>query len=160
VIPQFTVPEIYVDDEEPTAGPSNYMSNPFLSPPPHSAGRYDSDESGGLDGAVTPTASDASSRSRANSIQVTPNQSPTHEHAPRPSLHHASRSDVSAGGLGAGIGRPVSPLHAGSGAQDGRSRANSAVSAQDVMEVLDNSAWGESIRRSFTMKRLSRDKSR
>lgn len=33
------------------------------------------------------------------------------------------------------------------------SRTPSAVSAQDVMEVLDNSAWGESIRRSFTIKR-------
>ncbi|OJJ49743.1 hypothetical protein ASPZODRAFT_89183 [Penicilliopsis zonata CBS 506.65] len=34
-----------------------------------------------------------------------------------------------------------------------RSRANSAVSVQDVMESLGNSAWGESIRRSFTQRR-------
>ena len=31
-----------------------------------------------------------------------------------------------------------------------RSRAGSNVSARDVLSVLDNSAWGESIRRSFT----------
>ncbi|KAF2094858.1 calcium channel-like protein subunit Cch1 [Rhizodiscina lignyota] len=163
-VPQFTVPEIYVDDEPPSAGPSNYMSNPFLSPPLHSPGRYDSDESErtGFDGAITPAASDASSRSRANSIQVTPNQSPTREHPPRPILHHASRSDVSTGGewLSAAGSRPVSPLHGGPGDGPGRSRANSSVSAQDVMEVLDNSAWGESIRRSFTMRRPARDRSR
>ncbi|KAH8808205.1 BcCCH1, calcium channel protein [Xylogone sp. PMI_703] len=33
------------------------------------------------------------------------------------------------------------------------SRRNSGVSAENVLEVLDNSAWGESIRRSFTMRR-------
>jgi len=36
------------------------------------------------------------------------------------------------------------------------SRRGSAVSAENVLEVLDNSAWGESIRRSFTMRRPSR----
>ncbi|GAB7348680.1 hypothetical protein MBLNU459_g7040t3 [Dothideomycetes sp. NU459] len=40
--------------------------------------------------------------------------------------------------------------------EDGaRSRAGSSVSARDVLDVLDNSAWGESIRRSFTMRRTS-----
>jgi hypothetical protein len=34
-----------------------------------------------------------------------------------------------------------------------RSRANSAVSAQDVLEALDQSAWGESLRRSFSQRR-------
>lgn len=33
------------------------------------------------------------------------------------------------------------------------SRQNSAMSVQDVMDSLDNSAWGESIRRSFTQRR-------
>lgn len=32
-------------------------------------------------------------------------------------------------------------------------RRNSAVSTENVLDVLDNSAWGESIRRSFTTKR-------
>ncbi|RDW94337.1 calcium channel protein BcCCH1 [Coleophoma crateriformis] len=36
------------------------------------------------------------------------------------------------------------------------SRRGSAVSAENVLEVLDNSAWGESIRRSFTMRRPSK----
>ncbi|KAN0078743.1 hypothetical protein V8E54_005256 [Elaphomyces granulatus] len=38
----------------------------------------------------------------------------------------------------------------------GHSRESSSVSVQDVMESLDNSAWGQSIRRSFTRCR-SRD---
>ena len=36
------------------------------------------------------------------------------------------------------------------------SRRGSGVSAENVLDVLDNSAWGESIRRSFTMRRPSR----
>lgn len=39
------------------------------------------------------------------------------------------------------------------GHQQSRSRQNSDVSAQDVLEVLDNSIWGESIRKSFTIRR-------
>ncbi|KAG9239431.1 BcCCH1, calcium channel protein [Amylocarpus encephaloides] len=36
------------------------------------------------------------------------------------------------------------------------SRRGSAVSAENVLEVLDNSAWGESIRKSFTVRRPNR----
>ncbi|KAF8867049.1 BcCCH1, calcium channel protein [Acephala macrosclerotiorum] len=36
------------------------------------------------------------------------------------------------------------------------SRRGSSVTAENVLEVLDNSAWGESIRRSFTMRRPNR----
>ncbi|TIA43120.1 hypothetical protein D6C78_00544 [Aureobasidium pullulans] len=39
---------------------------------------------------------------------------------------------------------------AGAPAAGGRSRAGSSVNAQNVLDVLDTSAWGESIRRSFT----------
>ena len=37
----------------------------------------------------------------------------------------------------------------------GRSRASSSVQAQNVLDVLDTSAWGESIRRSFTTRASS-----
>jgi hypothetical protein len=39
---------------------------------------------------------------------------------------------------------------AGTPSAGGRSRAASSVNAQNVLDVLDTSAWGESIRRSFT----------
>ncbi|KAF2145335.1 uncharacterized protein K452DRAFT_294991 [Aplosporella prunicola CBS 121167] len=45
---------------------------------------------------------------------------------------------------------------AGERAAPRRSRRHSSVSAQDVLDVLDNSIWGESIRRSFTVKRSPR----
>jgi hypothetical protein len=51
-------------------------------------------------------------------------------------------------------GRTLSTRDAAGGEDaESRSRANSNVSAQDVLEVLDNSVWGESIRRSFTTRR-------
>jgi voltage-dependent calcium channel len=52
-------------------------------------------------------------------------------------------------------GRTLSTMDVPGGREEAesRSRANSNVSAQDVLEVLDNSVWGESIRRSFTTKR-------
>ena len=47
----------------------------------------------------------------------------------------------------------------GGGGSGQSSRRGSAVSADNVLEVLDNSAWGESIRRSFTMRRPSKGES-
>ncbi|KAK3062853.1 hypothetical protein LTS18_003232, partial [Coniosporium uncinatum] len=130
-------------------------------------------------GTITPPGSSdgGGGRSRASSIQITPNASPTRSGAERgrtntlstqyrPPLHRANTSDISDHGpwglspspSNAATNRPVSPLQlgpGGSGSSDavGRSRAGSAVSAQDVLDVLDNSAWGESIRRSFTVRR-------
>ena len=43
----------------------------------------------------------------------------------------------------------------GDGTAAARSRANSAVSAQEVLEALDQSAWGESLQRSFSQRRRS-----
>lgn len=147
-VPQFTVPEIFVehDEEESQAEPSA-QRDPFADTPvsPRSSAH----------GAVTPPAN----RSRAptlrrgestNSIQITPTTSP--QRSP-PSL-------VRQGSGGSDLGDSwhlaaqgiASPLDVDEPA-GGRSRAASNVSAQDVLEVLDNSAWGESIRRSFSMRR-------
>ncbi|KAL9080031.1 MAG: hypothetical protein Q9157_001115 [Trypethelium eluteriae] len=71
-------------------------------------------------------------------------------------VHQRSQSHqhylYSEGGAVAGAGGLAEPDESRHG---GRSRGNSNVSAQDVLEVLDNSAWGESIRRSFTLRRGS-----
>jgi hypothetical protein len=63
-----------------------------------------------------------------SSIQVSPTVSPTRSRAPP---------------LPLGVDEP----------EGSRSRAGSSVSAQNVLEALDNSAWGESIRRSFSTNR-------
>jgi len=107
-------------------------------------------------------------RNRSDSIQISPSASPTRSRAGtmhRPSPGAISTSTTSGGRdewrfADALQRRPSSPGHlsvgdANSDGAGGRSRANSAVSAQDVLDVLDNSAWGESIRRSFTMRRTS-----
>lgn len=53
---------------------------------------------------------------------------------------------------GAGDG-PGSEPGARAGGSHSHSRHGSSVSALDVLDSLDQSAWGESIRRSFTMRR-------
>lgn len=153
-VPQFTVPEIFVEHEEDQAGASPRPDH--LSPQTPISPRTSAY------GAVTPP----EGRSRAptlrrgestSSIQLSPTTSP---HRSPPSFLVRQESGGSDTGdnrrLGQGIGRSVSPLDVDE-PSGGRNRAASNVSAQDVLEVLDNSAWGESIRRSFSMRRPSQD---
>jgi len=188
-VPQFTVPEIFVDDQE-LVSPSDEHQDPFAQHDAFAHQRQPSFEvsddagilrprAGSNGGTITPPGSSdgGGGRSRASSIQITPNASPTRGGGERgrtntlstphrPSLHGANSSDFSTQGdwglspSNAATNRPVSPLQLGPGGSGsassdpgGRSRAGSAVSAQDVLDVLDNSAWGESIRRSFTVRR-------
>ena len=152
-VPQFTVPEIFVEhEEEDSDGPSGQGDHLD----PFSTNRPVSPTMNQFHGAVTPP----EGRSRAptlrrgdsvNSIQITPTASPTRS-PPGALRRQRSSSDLSDGWHvdTLDVDEPVG----------GRSRAGSSVSAQDVLEVLDNSAWGESIRRSFTMRRPSRDDGR
>ncbi|KAL6706496.1 calcium channel protein [Coniothyrium glycines] len=151
-IPQFTVPEIFIDDEDITNAQRAQQSapgSPLFSP----QDLYAPDRRGSEGRAPSPPGLDISpARSRANSIQQTPTGSPIR------GSPGASPFGTSADGewqFASALSRPPSPLEPDAGPGDSRSRANSAVSAADVLEVLDNSAWGESIRRSFTTKRRS-----
>jgi hypothetical protein len=131
-VPQFTVPEIFVDDGENRVAEGRSI-----------AGDSASGTSTPRSGAMTPP-----SRS---SIQISPSGSPTRSQPPL--LRQNSGSDLSESRHPS---RPVSPLgvepQEGNG---GRSRAGSSVGAQGVLDALDNSAWGESIRKSFSTKRRS-----
>jgi hypothetical protein len=152
-IPTFTVPEIFIDDEDITSGQRGKQSasvSPLFSPTDlHATDRY----SGGSDGYSLPRL-DTSLRSRSNSIQMTPQGSPTRGSPRTSAIPQPGDADWQfASALS--LSRPPSPNAAEPGSADARSRANSAVSAADVLEVLDNSAWGESIRRSFTHRRRS-----
>ncbi|KAI9373064.1 Ion transport protein-domain-containing protein [Aspergillus egyptiacus] len=148
-VPQFNVPEIYVDDEpqekkesqeEPhDASQEARMSGSqesMLSPtsPRREAGasqppRLDTSVAGRLN-------SEASSPSEWSNISIS--LSPHRERA-----HTISTYDTGPDLTGS----PVASEH---------SRHNSAMSVQDVMDSLGDSAWGQSIRRSFTQRR-SRD---
>ncbi|KAI4924970.1 uncharacterized protein J4E92_007007 [Alternaria infectoria] len=152
-VPQFTVPEIFIDDEDITnaqrtqsSGPPSPLFSPqdlYAPSPRNSAGASTSPPAFPYD----------RTRSRTNSIQQTPTGSPTRG-SPQPSPFSMSGSEQE-WQFASALSRPPSPLEVDPGQANSRSRANSAVSAADVLEVLDNSAWGESIRRSFTQRRRS-----
>jgi hypothetical protein len=158
-IPTFSVPEIFIDDEDVTnaeRGQQSAVGSPLFSPTDlHGTDRY-SNSSGGF----SLPRLDTSVRSRSNSIQMTPQASPTRgmtlsTSSPRTSAFPPPGDADWQFASALSLSRPASPHAAEAGSADARSRANSAVSAADVLEVLDNSAWGESIRRSFTQRRRS-----
>jgi hypothetical protein len=151
-IPQFTVPEIFIDDEDITNAqrvPNHSPSGSSLFTP------ADTNTHGGIRAPSPPRLDThvANMRSRANSIQQTPTGSPTRGSPGASPFSPPGDADWQ---FASALSRPPSPLEElDPGEANSRSRANSAVSAADVLEVLDNSAWGESIRRSFTQKRRS-----
>jgi hypothetical protein len=182
MVPQFTVPEIFVDDE---AAHDEYGVSPFDGPgfglgPPSSA--PSTAVSSPRMGAVTPPSGSEVgrptssrmgllSRTSTNSIQHTPSSSPTRPRAPpliippTTQSHERTPSEVSdkwqfaAAMSPSSRSRPSSPLgvEPAEGSRAARSRAGSNVSARDVLEVLEDSAWGESIRKSFSMRRPDPD---
>ncbi|PLB34643.1 calcium channel protein CCH1 [Aspergillus candidus] len=154
--PQFTVPEIFVDDgEEPDEEDARRMAQEalvgettMLSPSSPEAGpssprtsggaalpRIDTSLAGGLSGRMTATSSPTEWSS------ISPSLSPR-----RPRAHTTSSYDP-----GPGM-EDEPPLSA---ALSDRSRPDNTASVQDVMLSFGDSAWGESIRRSFTQRRPS-----
>lgn len=135
-IPQFAVPEIFVDDQDVISTQEPLTPRPFpgASSP---SGRPSLDTSG------LRQRGDSGSPSRSdNSSNVSPSLTPQGGlgHSPSPSGDSSFQWDYD------GAGDDRSPVA-------GRSRANSSVDRQNVLDTFDNSAWGESIRRSFTTRR-------
>lgn len=133
-VPQFAVPEIFIeDDDADTPQTANFQSSirREMSSTDNTRNRMSLDV-GGL-------------RLRADPSSGSPQTDRSSPISPSPLAHGPSPSVGSAN------------FQWGDGAADGstrnRSRAGSSVSPQDVLNVFDNSAWGESIRRSFTIRR-------
>ncbi|ESZ93634.1 BcCCH1, calcium channel protein [Sclerotinia borealis F-4128] len=148
-IPQLG-PEVYVDDEETSTKkhkPSTSSSGALLSPTDITASR-NSFITHGLDGAPLRqrrgTDTSINTAFPSMSSAVSPTLSPLKAHAA-----HGSAFSFESVGLGEGVSGASGMSSVAS------SRRGSAVSAENVLEVLDKSAWGESIRRSFTMRRPS-----
>ncbi|KAI9844230.1 MAG: calcium channel protein [Sclerophora amabilis] len=149
-IPTFAVPEILVDDEEdrsaanyPGAGPS---SSPQHSPESVRRSQFlhtiDTDV-GSADGS-------RSSRNRAGSHPLSPTTvvSGHNRLSPQASPRHSAYADGFDHQEGGVLG-----YHTGTSSgsvPETRSRQNS------VLDAIDNSAWGDSIRRSFTIRRGGR----
>ena len=139
-IPQFAVPEIFVDDQDVVSPQSDTFPAATPTVPPkegHPRGRPSLD----MSGLRRRGDSGSPSRSSNNSSNVSPQLPPYGPaHSPSPS--------ADAGGFQWGLDGPADGT-----APAGRSRAGSSVDRQNVLDVFDNSAWGESIRRSFTVRR-------
>jgi hypothetical protein len=141
-IPQLG-PEVYVDDEDDIGKQARKTVSPLLSPMDISDPRS-SFITHGLDAALGQGSQP--SNSHGGPLSPLSPLSPSRI-SPQLSPHKPTNSAFSfEGGDGAG------------GASAGSSRRGSNVSAENVLKVLDNSAWGESIRRSFTMRRPQADR--
>lgn len=134
-IPQFAVPEIFIEDQDPDSPPiGDLPPSPASDISPMDTTRA-SLEIGGLR-----RRADSRAGSPPRSAVQSGNASPRSPHKPSPSEGSTSFQWGHDGAEESAIG--------------GRSRAgSSAVDRQNVLEVFDNSAWGESIRRSFTLRR-------
>ena len=136
-IPQFAVPEIFIDDQDVTDTPytSNFPPSPGGISPTNITRGWSYHEPGG------------GRRHGGDSRTGSPPRSDLSDAAsPAISTHRPSPSDASSNFQWGYDGQEER-------GQGGRSRAGSSVDRQNVMEVFDNSAWGESIRRSFTLRR-------
>ncbi|KAI1907781.1 calcium channel protein [Ophidiomyces ophidiicola] len=131
-VPQFSVPEIYVEDDGPedavSEGTQSRAPSPSMLSPTSDRSGTSERSSRGLRVDTTQSAED-------------PFFSPTHSEWSQIGSLSPHRTTL-------GDGDPGHTDVAG-----GRSRANSSVSVQGVMDSFDNSVWGESIRRSFTRRR-------
>ena len=167
-IPQFAVPEIFVDDQNvvsPLDG--GFFESPPVVPP--KTGSTDIGSAENIEGLRrrNDSVAGSSARSGASSGNVSPQLSPhrpSHSGSFNWSYDGPSASNenpfASGGSPGGSPARSPGRSRAGSAVDEilagSRSRAASSVEErerQDVLDVFDNSAWGESIRRSFTLRR-------
>jgi hypothetical protein len=147
-VPQFNVPEIYVDDEPQQDQPDEHRDTgqdgtgpvqewSMLSPSRSEAGPSQLPR---LDTSVA---------SRLNSEERSPSEWSNISISLSPNRDRANTT----GSYDPGPERPaIQPPRSAD-----HSRNNSAMSVNEVMASLGDSAWGESIRRSFTQRRRSRD---
>ena len=159
-IPQFAVPEIFVDDQDADidVSPQSDTFPPSVplkdGSPTGTRGRPSLDVGGrpsldttGLRHRGDSVSGSPSRSSQGSGSHISPQLSPNRlGHSPSPS------ADITLQWEYDGPGGSTSPI-GGLSPVGGRSRAGSSVDRQNVLDVFDNSAWGESIRRSFTLSR-------
>lgn len=139
-IPQLG-PEVFIDDSDDIGRQTNATLSPFFSP-------FDTPDPRQ---AFTSRGWDGGRRRRGteNSIVATPlsliGPSFPPKLSPKQSLHKTTSSAFSFDTEE--LGEP------GESSGQGHNHSRVASTAENVLEVLDNSAWGASIRRSFTLKR-------
>jgi voltage-dependent calcium channel len=152
--PQMSVPEIFVEnpDEAAESGmgtvPRDFTENAPVTPSRGAQQRASASSDYALGRSLSTATSIGRSDSRSDSaaeLDSSPKGSPYHAAAQR--LQAVDTSYHGARARSESVGR-LSPSPSA-----GHSRQGSSVSALGMLDSLDNSAWGESIRRSFTMRR-------
>lgn len=146
-VPQFAVPEIFIDDQDVTD------STPHTSHFPPSPGSI---SPGGVSpGGISPTGitrgrsqhDSGGLRHRGELMTGSPSRSDrSGTVSPAISTHRSAASEGSAS-FQWGVDGTEEAF------QGSRSRAASAVDRQNVLDMFETSAWGESMRRSFTLRR-------
>ncbi|KAK3698461.1 calcium channel protein [Vermiconidia calcicola] len=173
-VPNFDIPEIFVHDESDNDDitAARRFDVPSVAVTPVDYEPPDTGEGLGIGRAPT-SGSDASSyrqsgsviRNRSGSIVSSVPSSPTAPESPYLSARHRATPSSSsiqpdwhfAAGLenagAAGLSPPGSPgFNTESGAA-ARNRANSGVSQNEMLNMFEDSAWGQSMKRSVTQKR-------
>ncbi|KAH1291155.1 hypothetical protein KXX11_000263, partial [Aspergillus fumigatus] len=151
----FTVPEIFVDDGYQEGSGTAEVGGGGSLGAPDAIVSGDEDTQPMLSpisptrGPSSPTSSRQLPRLDTNLTGRMSNvSSPTEWSSISPSLTPGGRErSHTLSSYDAGPDVPISPTGSN------HSRENSAMNVQDVMQSLDDSAWGESIRRSFTQRR-------
>ena len=165
-IPQFNVPEIFIDDQDAAATPAMGMMHdgplvdmPSVSPQDESPTRLPSIDAPGIRRrSPSPQGSFRSEISAAGSPQLRPSLDPySGSRSPGRSPRH-SPSASAEGAINWTLSAQPDADYDGASSpnlspQGGRSRAHSSVDRQNVLDVFEDSAWGESMRRSFTNRR-------
>lgn len=149
-IPQLG-PEVYIDDEIDIGAKQAKATVPLRLSPVDITDPRSSFITHGLDGPARHRRGGSSGSGPLSpgtpvmSSSLSPGLSPRGQASPQLSPHGPTNSSFSFEGNEAIAGARGGPEQS--------SRRGSAVSAENVLDVLDNSAWGESIRRSFTLRR-------
>jgi voltage-dependent calcium channel len=147
---QLAVPEIFVEDPD-----DSFESSDSIQPRDFTEGARSPSSALGPDYGTTSSRSapriDTTLRRRDSARTPSPTASeisPSRSPSPTPGLepNRLFAADTSYGGAE----RPRS-----NSSRLGHSRRGSAVSAQGVLDSFDNSAWGDSLRRSFSTRRPS-----
>lgn len=150
--PQISVPEIFVenpDEQIESASNEGTLPRDFTESAPVTPARgvqRESSLSGHTPGRMSPTDTSLQRGGSGSNSPIGLGYSPSA--SPNLAPQRLEFVDTSYRGAEAGRGSETSsqfdPSH---------NRTGSSISALGVLDSLDNSAWGESIRRSFTMRR-------
>lgn len=143
-----SVPEIFVDKaDEAIEDGVERSTRDFIETAPITPPR-------GIEGGSSSSSHDAGKDASPNSSL---RRRESRSNSPTGVEHHPPISSPGLAGLGL---QPLDTSYQGGGGgrlsprqSPNHSRHGSSVSALDMLDSLDNSAWGESIRRSFTLRR-------